>query len=97
RVAVGRDVADAAPEHAPRAVVGDVAAPEQDAALARVAQTHDRLDQLVLPVALDAGHADDLASADVQADVVHREMAAVVLDDQPLQAQDRLAGVGLAL
>src|SRR5690606_35913778 len=50
--------------------VGDVDAVQLDATGARLAQTEQGLDELGLAVALDAGHADDLAPADRDVDAV---------------------------
>ena len=49
------------------ASVRDVVADQRDRAGRRRAQAHDRLDQLGLAVALDAGDADDLAAVDRRA------------------------------
>ncbi len=48
------------------------------------ANAGDRLDQLGLAVAGDAGNADDLAGADVEGDVVDHGDAARILDRQVL-------------
>ena len=60
---------------------GDVLAVERDLAAGRLAQPDDRLDELVLAVAGDAGDAEDLAGADLEVDAVDDLVAAVVLDD----------------
>jgi hypothetical protein len=90
-------VADPGQEHPPGGVVGDVGRPEQDPAVTGVAQAEDRLDQLVLAVALHAGDADDLAGPHVQADRVDRGLVAVVVHGQPVDREHGVAGVGSAL
>ena len=59
--AVLGDVADAVLEALPRAVLADVRAVEPDLAGGGLDQPEQRLDQLGLAVALDAGDAEDLA------------------------------------
>ena len=49
-------------------MTGDVLAVERDRTADRLAQPDDRLDQLVLAVAGDAGDAEDLAGADLEVD-----------------------------
>ena len=53
-----------------RRPVRDVLAGETDRPGCRRQHAHDRLDELGLAVALDAGDADDLAPVDLEADVV---------------------------
>ena len=55
---------------APGAPGGDVLVAEPDRAAGERPQAHDRVDQLGLAVALDAGDADDLALAHGEVDVV---------------------------
>ncbi len=57
----------------------DVDAAERDAAGRRLAEPDERLDQLALAVALDAGDADDLAAVHGERHVV--EQRPHVLDD----------------
>jgi hypothetical protein len=56
-----------------------------------------RLDQLALAVAADAGHAQDLALVDGEVQPLHGQRAAVALDLQPLHDQGGSTGPGLAL
>ncbi len=56
-----------------------------------VAQAGQRLDQLRLAVALDAGDADHLARMDGQVDAVDGNLAAVVEDAQLGHLEQRLA------
>ena len=65
-LAVLRDVADAGLEAGPGAVAGDRSALGDDGAARRLCETGDRLDQLTLPVPVDAGKADDLARPDLE-------------------------------
>ena len=55
------------------------------------AQAGDRVDQLGLAVAVDAGDADDLARAHVERDAAHRLEPAVVEDVEVLDLEQRLA------
>ena len=57
-------------------------AAERHRAAGRLAQPDDRLDQLVLAVAGDAGDAEDLAGPDLEVDAVDDLVAAVVADAQ---------------
>src|ERR671916_160626 len=65
-------------ERAAHAGAGDVAAADAHVAGDRGAQAGDRLDQLGLAVAVDAGDADDLARADLQRQAAQRGQPAVV-------------------
>ena len=80
-----------------RRVVGDVAPVERDAAALRRAHAAQRLDELALAVALDAGDADDLAGPHLEVEAVDGGVAAVVVDLQPLDLQHDVAGVGVTL
>ena len=53
-------------------------------------QTGDRLGQLGLAVALDAGQGDDLARADRERDMVDDRQAPFVGDREVLQLEHRL-------
>ena len=56
----------------------------------------ERLDQLVLAVAGDAGDAEDLARADLEVDAVDDLVAAVVLGAEALDRQHDVGRVRLA-
>ena len=60
--------------------VGHVLAVERDRALGGLAQPDDRLDELVLAVAGDAGDPEDLARPDLEVDAADGLAAAVVRD-----------------
>ena len=62
-----------------------------------LAHPGQRLDQLALPVALDAGDADDLAGPHLQVEAVHGSLAAIVVDLQPGDVEHDVARVGVAL
>ena len=62
-------------------------------ARANRAQARDRLDQLVLPVAVDPGQRHDLAAAHGERHVPHRLELAVVEHVEVLDLQHRLAGL----
>ena len=81
-VAVLGDVADAQVEDLSRAGTGDVDAVDVHRARIGVTHTRERLDQLSLAVALDAGDAVDLTGADREIDAVHRDQAALVGHDE---------------
>ncbi len=57
------------------------------------AEPGQRLDQLGLAVALDAGDADDLAGVDGEVDAVDRDLVALVEDGQALHLEQRPAGL----
>src|SRR5712691_4149780 len=59
----------------PRTGSGDVVTAEGDAAARRLAEAGERLDELLLAVARDAGDAEDLARADLEADALDRLLA----------------------
>ena len=69
-VAVLGDVADAGAQRALDAAARDLGPVDRDRAALGLAQAGDRLDQLGLAVAVDAGHADDLAGAHLQREAV---------------------------
>ena len=66
---------------------GDVLAAEADATGVDLAEAHQHLDELGLAVALDAGDADDLTPADLEADV--RQQLPAVLGDGGRRRRDR--------
>ena len=96
-LAVLGDVAHAGVEHLARGVVRDVLAVDLDSAAGRVPQAGERLDQLALAVAVDAGEPDDLPRPHLERDAAHRLEPAVVLDVQVLDAEQRLARLGRRL
>ena len=60
-LAILRDVADARVEDPVRARVREISACDRKAAALDLSQARERLDQLRLAVAVDAGYADDLS------------------------------------
>ncbi len=73
----------------------DVLAVEQDRARLDLGHAGKRVDQLALAVALDAGDADDLAGAHVEADAVHGVQARARVHDEVLDLVDRLLALVL--
>ena len=71
-LAVLGDVGDAEPVDRARLVVGDVATVQRDRPALGRAHPAQRLDELALAVALDAGDADDLAGAHLQVEAGDR-------------------------
>ena len=69
-LAVLRDVAEPRVEAVAAALVGDVLVADLDPARRDPAQAGERVDQLGLAVAVDAGDPDDLAAADLEGDVL---------------------------
>ena len=69
RVTVAGKMDDAGPHHAAR-VAERHALPLQDRVAGRRQQPGERPQELTLPIALDAGEADDLAGTDLEIDVV---------------------------
>ena len=69
-LAVLGDVSDAVLASESGGRVSDVEAGERHAPARRLPEADERLDQLALPVAFDAGHADDLAAVHGERDVV---------------------------
>ncbi len=95
-VAIGRHVGDPRLVHRPRAVRRHVVAGQLDPAACDLAQPDDRLDELVLPVARDAGDPEDLARADLEVDATDSRVATVVRDLQTGHLQDRGRGMRCA-
>src|SRR3954447_23108138 len=95
-MAVGRNVRDARPVHLARTLPGDVAAVEVDGAGGRLAQADDRLHELVLAVARNAGDAQDLAGTDLEVDGVDDLGTPVVLDREALDPKARIGGMRVA-
>ena len=95
-------------EPAPLAVLGDVTEPLVDVvarvaprevlaahdhtAGLDLAQPGERVDQLRLAVAVDAGDADDLPGAHLEGDVAHGREPPLVEDGEVLDREDRRAG-----
>ncbi len=78
-------------------VLGDLAAADLDAAAVGPAQPDNRLDQLALPVALDAGDAEDLAGAHRQRHAAHRRRAARAGDVEVAHLEHGVADLGRSL
>src|SRR2546423_1381643 len=91
-MAVGRNEAEPRAQPLMRGRVADVGAFDLNGAVADRAQTHQRLHELVLAVALDAGHANNLAGSDLQADVIDGHVVAIVHDHQVLDGRTPLPG-----
>ena len=89
--AVLGDVADAVVEALARTVLADVAALEEDLAGVGLDQSQQRLDQLGLAVALDAGDPEDLAGAGLEGDVLDDLVAARVDDGDVADVEDGVA------
>ena len=90
-VPVLRDVTQPVLEERVRARAGQVLAGDGDRARARLAQAGDRVDQLGLPVAVDAGDRDDLAGADAERHAANRLEAAIVVDVKVVDLQQHVA------
>ena len=71
-VPVGGDVRHARVRTAADALVRDLPAAEGDVAPGDAREPRQPLDKLALPVAVDARDAEDLARADIEADILHR-------------------------
>ena len=56
-----------------------------------VRRPDDRLDELRLAVALDAGDGDDLPRADVERHALDGDVVAIVADHDVIEAQDDVA------
>ena len=67
-----RDVPDACVEGFPRVRRGEIVPGDRDTAALDLAQPGERVDQLGLPVSVDAGDADDLAGAHAEGHAPHR-------------------------
>ncbi len=65
---------------------------DREAAALERAQARQRLDELRLAVAVDAGDADDLTGADLERDAAHRVELAIVEHVEILDLEQRLAG-----
>src|SRR5262249_13085625 len=79
-LAILGDVADAGVEQLARAAVGVDLAADGDLPGGCAEEAGERVDQLRLPVAVDAGDADDLAGANLERDAPHLLEAALVED-----------------
>ena len=96
-LAVLRDVADPRVVGLVRVGLGEVQVAERHLARDDLAHPGEGLDELALAVALDAGHADDLAGPHLEGEAVDGGQVAVVLDVQVGDLQDGSAGVASAL
>ena len=96
-LAVLGDVGDAETVDRARVVVGDVATVQRDRPALGRAHPAERLDELALAVALDAGDADDLTGAHLQVEAGDGPVLAVVVDLEAGDVEHDVAGVGLAL
>ena len=97
-VPVGGDVRHARVRTAADALVRDLPAAEPDVAARDAVKPRDTLDQLRLPVAVDARDADNLTRAHVKADVIHRRfLVQAGGDGQAAHLEDRRAGVTFVL
>ena len=93
-VPVGRDVRHACVRAAADALVRDLLAAERDVAARDAVKPRDALDQLRLPVAVDACDADDLTRAHVKADVFNsRFLMQMGRHRKIAHLEDRRAGV----
>ena len=92
-----RDVADAGLAALAGRLAGEVLAAELDGAGDARAHRHDRLDELGLTVALDAGDAEHLALVDVEGDVVEQRAALRPGQAEVLDRQQHLVGDGRRL
>ena len=81
----------------PHAVPGDLAASDDHTARLRRAQSGDRLDELLLAVAVDAGERDDLAASHRQRHAVDGLQVAVVADVEVLDGEQRIARLARSL
>ena len=94
--AVLRHEAQARPQAPVHAEAGDVALAEADGSGRRPGQAQDHLPQLGLAVALDPGHAEDLAGGHLETDVVEQD-GAVGHQAHALQDQAGAGGAGRGL
>ena len=88
-----RDVPDARIEHLARTRVAQLAPRDLDRAALGPHQAGDRVDQLRLAVAVDAGEPDDLARPDLERDPAHLLDAAVVADVEILDGEQDVPGL----
>src|SRR5579884_1229399 len=86
-----RDMAEPGVQHAPRILTGAVAAADHDPAARDLLQPRDRVDQLGLSVAVDAGDADDLSRPHLERGAAHLLDAALVDDVQILDREQDVA------
>ncbi len=75
-------------------IAAELLAADPDRPGIHVAHPGDRLDELALAVALDAGDGEDLARVDGEAEVIDRRVAALVADGQVRDLEHGLAGRG---
>src|SRR5207245_8946378 len=91
------DMADTAPEDPARRGRRDVPARDMDASGRHLPKAGDRLDELGLTVALDAGDTHDLTGPYLERYGFDDEVAAIIPDGQLLEVKDRRPGMGRAL
>ena len=84
---------DAVPDRVARVAAAQLAARDADAARGAPAQAGDRLGELALAVAGDAGDRQDLARAQLERHVVQRALSAIAVALEPLDLQHGLADV----
>ncbi len=92
-----RDVPEPGVEVAIRVCVRHILSGNRHAAVVRLAQARDRVDQLGLAVAVDACDGDDLAGANVQRHPTHLLDPPVVEDTEVIDGEQCLPGRRLAL
>src|SRR5207249_2222335 len=92
-LAVLRNVAEATVENPRRGSSRDVASADLDAPGGRLAEAGDRVDQLCLPVPVNPGDADDLATAHLERNATDRLEPTVVEDVEIVDGEHRVAGV----
>ena len=81
-LAIFWNVGDALAVNLARRGVRDVIGGQPDGARQRLAQSRQGFDEFGLPVALDAGHPDDLAGSNLEADIVESSMVSLIHNDQ---------------
>src|SRR5438045_9659054 len=89
-MAVRRDESQTGPQMLVRRGVADVVATDLHASAPDRPEAHERLHQLVLAVALDAGHSDDLAGPNLEVDVVDGDVMAIFSHQQVVDGEQTL-------
>ena len=95
-LAILGNVADAGVRGLPGRRTRDVDAMRSMGPRRRGAHAGERLDELALPIAVDAGDRDDLARAQVHGEAAHGVQAAVVAHPEVAHREHVLAGVRVA-